>query len=287
MILRKSLTVLKTTYTRWLFGSRLFIFAFSYMFMHVYFIEPQLELSRYFDTPLNAFEPFVGLMNNGIFLPLVAMTYLILISDQPRLDDSATFILFRTGRIPWLLGQLWFLLCSALTFIGFLLVSSMLAVSGRSFIINAWSLVAKKSLISEYRSIFVGKLEAMPDGSVINQSRPFEALIHGVLLMLMYMLIVGIILMLFSLKQKKILGIFVNLSFSAVGLVLWALNNFAKWLFPISNAAYSRHYDALFDETFVGIWYSYVYFIVLSAILIFIAARIGRKTSFHITGGTE
>lgn len=287
MILRKSLTVLKTTYTRWLFSSRLLIFAFAYMFMYVYFIAPLLELSHYFDTPLNAFEPFVGLMNNGIFLPLVAMTYLLLISDQPRLDDSATFILFRTGKVPWLLGQLWFLLCSALTFIGFLLVSSMLAVSGRSFVINAWSLVTKKALLSGNRSALAGKLDALPDGSVINQSRPFEAVIHGVLLMLMYMLIVGIILMLFSLKQKKILGIFVNLSFSAIGLVLWALDNFAKWFFPISNAAYSRHYDALFDETFVGIWYSYVYFIVLSALLIFIAARIGKKTSFHITGGTE
>lgn len=287
MILRKSMTVLKTTYIRWLFSSRLLVFAFAYMFMYVYFISPQLELSRYFDTPLNAFEPFVGLMNNGFFLPLVAMTYLILISDQPRLDDSTTFILFRTGKTPWMLGQFWFLLCSALTFIGFLLFSSMLSVSGRSFIINAWSLVTKNSLLSENQTLLAGKLDSLPDGSVINQSRPFEALIHGILLMLMYMLIVGIILMLFSLKQKKILGIFVNLSFSAAGLVLWALNNFAKWLFPISNAAYSRHYDVMFDETYVGIWYSYVYFIVVLAALIFVAARIGKKTSFYVTGGTE
>ena len=92
-VLKKSYVVLKTTYVRWLLSSRLLIFAFAYMFFYTYFIDPLIRLSDYFLTPLNAIEPFISLMNNGYFVPLVALTYLILISDHPKLDNSGTFIL--------------------------------------------------------------------------------------------------------------------------------------------------------------------------------------------------
>ena len=145
MTLKKSFVVLKTTYVRWLLSSRLLIFAFAYMFFYVYFIEPLISLSDYFATPLNSVEPFVSLMNSAYFLPLSALTYLILISDYPKLDDSGTFILFRTGRYAWILGQIWFLICSAMTFISFLLISSMLTVMSRSFLINAWTIYGMAS----------------------------------------------------------------------------------------------------------------------------------------------
>ena len=287
MTLKKSLTVFRTAYVRWFFSSRLLIFAFAYMFFYVYFIKPMVQLSEAFNTPLNALEPFTALMNNGYFLPLTALTYLILISDQPRLDDSAAFILFRTGRIPWLLGQLWFLMGSALTFIGFLLISSMLTVMDRSFVLNAWSLVTKSLSRPENRELAARYPFALIDRSVIFQSRPYEAVRHGILLMLMFMVAVGTLMMMFSLKQKKIFGVFANLSFIAAGLVLWAVDNRVKWLFPISNTAFGWHYDRMYDKTVMSISYSYIYFTVLCLTLITAAAFIGKRCSFHITGGTE
>lgn len=287
MIFRKSLTVFRNAYLRWLLSSRLLIFAFAYMFFYVYFIKPLLQLSEMFNTPLNALEPFTLLMNNGYFLPLTALTYLILISDQPTLDDSATFILFRTGRLPWMLGQFWFLIFSALTFIGFLLISSMLTVMDNSFVINAWSLVTKNVIRPENGELRARFPFAVMDRSVVFQARPYEAVRHGILLMMFFMLIVGMVMMLFSLKQKKILGVFANLSFIALGLVLWAVDNKIKWLFPIANTAFGWHYDRLYDETIMSVSYSYIYFIVLCLTLIFTAVLIGKHCSFHITGGTE
>lgn len=287
MTFRKSLTVFRNAYLRWLLSSRLLIFAFAYMFFYVYFIKPLLQLSEIFDTPLNALEPFTLLMNNGYFLPLTALTYLILISDQPKLDDSATFILFRTGRLPWMLGQLWFLIFSALTFICFLLTSSMLTVMNNSFVINAWSLVIKNVIRPENGDLKARFPFAVMDRSVVFQARPYEAVRHGIILMMFFMLIVGMVMMLFSLKQKKILGVFANLSFIASGLVLWAVDNKIKWMFPIANTAFGWHYDRLYDETIMSMSYSYIYFIVLCLTLILTAVLIGKHCSFHITGGTE
>lgn len=284
MTFKKSLIVLKAAYVRWLFSSRLLVFAFAYMFFYVYFIEPLCRLSDYFSTPLNAVEPFVSLINNGYFLPLTALTYLILISDHPKLDDSGTFILFRTGRYAWILGQIWFLVCSALTFMGFLLISSMLSVMDRSFCINAWSLVSKRAIRPENTELRTLYPFAVIDGSVIRQSRAFTAVLHGILLMLMFMLSVGMILMIFSLLRKKIFGVFVNLSFIATGLALWTVDVNVKWFFPIANSAFGWHYDSVYDITIRPIGYSYCYFFILCTCLMITAFAIGSRCSFHITG---
>lgn len=288
MIIKKSLTVLKTSYMQWLLSSRLLIFAFVYMFLFVYFISPMKEMSDFFSTPLNIIEPFVSIMNNGYFLPLTALTYLILISDQPKLGDHGTLMLFRTGRIPWILGQIWFIICSALTFISFILISSMISVANRSFLLNAWSLVSKKSISPEYTADLSQKYPfAVIDSSVIKQSRPYTAVVHAILLMMMFMLSVGLAMLIFSLLNKKVIGIFANLSFIVVGLVLWVVDVKVKWFFSIANSAFGWHYDGMYDKSLMSIEYSYIYFIIVCTALIVCMFLVGKRCSFYIVGGTE
>lgn len=287
MTMKKSLIVLKTTYLRWLLSPRLLIFCFSYMFFYVYFIKPQLDLTDYFSTPINIFEPFVSLINNGYFLPLLALAYIILISDQPQLDDSATLVLFRTGRIPWILGQIWFLISSALTFVSFMLVTSIISVANKGFVLNGWSLVAKNSITSENSDLIKSYPFAIIDSSVITQSRPYFAVITGIVLLLMFMVSVGLIMLTFSLIRKKIIGVFMNIGVIVIGLVLWAIDIKLKWLFPIANSAFGWHYDKLYNKTIMPIEYSIIYFIVVCCILTAIAFVVGKKCSFHIVGGNE
>ncbi len=284
MTMKKSLVVLRTSYIHWLFSSRLLVFAFVFMFFYVYFIKPLIELSIYFSTPLNALEPFVSLMNNVYFLPLTVLAYMILVCDQPKLDDSSTFILFRTGRSAWVLGQIFFLICAALTFVCFLLFSSMLSIFSRSFLINAWSLVSKYSISPENAELRINYPFAIIDASVINQSRPFMSVTHSILLCTLFMLTVGLVMMIFALLRKKIFGVFLNVSFIVTGLVLWVVDVKAKWLFPIANTAFGWHYDGMFNKTIVDIRYSYIYFCILCLLLSCAAFAIGRRCSLHITG---
>jgi hypothetical protein len=107
---------------------------------------------------------------------------------------------------------------------------------------------------------------------------------HSVTLILMFMLSVGLIQIIFALIRKKIFGIFVNLSFIATGLVLWAVDIKIKWLFPIANSAFGWHYDGMYDKTIISIAYSYGYFFILCAALIICAFVIGKHCSFCIIG---
>lgn len=284
--IKSCLSVARTTYTNWLFSSRILIFGFIFMFMYTYVIEPMLEFSDYFNTPLNVLEPFTAIVNNKYSLPLVIFGFLVMIADFPRLDDFSTFLIFRTGRFVWAFGQIIFLIFSGITYILFILLSSMLCVASKSFILNAWSLVARYATDSDDIIVAMNPF-AKIDLSVLNQVRPYNAVIHGVLLALMFILVVGLIQLLFAVMEKKVISVFINLLMCALGLVLLVADVKLKWLFPISNAVYGWHYDAYFNKTNVPITFSYMYFLVFDVIIGIILLNVVKRCSFHITGGTE
>ena len=256
------------------------------MFMFTYFIKPMQELSQTFDTPMNVLEPFCAVVNSRTFLPLLIMGYMVLISDFPKLGDSAAFLLFRSGRLPWLCGQIMFLFMSALTYILSILFSSMACVASNSFILNAWSLVLKKYWMADD-----ALKESYPfagiHNSVLRQARPYEALMHGILLVVLFAVCVGCVQLVFALRQKKVISVFINVSCIAAGLIMLIVDIKLKWAFPISNAVFGWHYHDIYNYVIFPIRYSYIYFGSLISALVILLWRMVRRCSLYTTGGTE
>ena len=274
--LRKNWYCARTAYTSWLLNYRMLVLGFVFMFMFTYFIKPMQELSQTFDTPMNVLEPFCAVVNSRTFLPLLIMGYMVLISDFPKLGDSAAFLLFRSGRLPWLCGQIMFLFMSSLTYILSILFSSMSCVASNSFILNAWSLVLKESYP------FAGI-----HNSVLRQARPYEALMHGILLVVLFAVCVGCVQLVFALRQKKVISVFINVSCIAAGLIMLIVDIKLKWAFPISNAVFGWHYHDIYNYVIFPIRNSYIYFGSLISALIILLWRMVRRCSFYTTGGTE
>ena len=284
--LRKSCYCARTAYTSWLLNYRMLVLGFVFMFMFTYFIKPMQELSRVFDTPMNVLEPFCAVVNSRTFLPLVIMGYMVLISDFPRLNDSAAFMLFRSGRLPWLCGQIMFLFMSSLTYILSILFSSMICVASNSFMLNAWSLVQRKFWIAD-DAVKQAHPFAGIDNSVLRQSRPYEALVHGIVLVVLFAVVVGCVQLVFALRQKKVISVFINVSGIAAGLIMLIVDIRLKWLFPISNCVFAWHYHSMFNYVLFPIQYSYIYFVSLIAALIILLWRMAKSCSLYATGGTE
>ena len=284
--LRKSCYCARTAYTSWLLNYRMLVLGFVFMFMFTYFIKPMQELSRVFDTPMNVLEPFCAVVNSRTFLPLVIMGYMVLISDFPRLNDSAAFMLFRSGRLPWLCGQIMFLFMSSLTYILSILFSSMICVASNSFMLNAWSLVQRKFWIAD-DAVKQAHPFAGIDNSVLRQSRPYEALVHGIVLVVLFAVVVGCVQLVFALRQKKVISVFINVSGIAAGLIMLIVDIKLKWLFPISNCVFAWHYHSMFNYVLCPIQYSYIYFVSLIAALIILLWRMAKSCSLYATGGTE
>lgn len=284
--LRKSWYCARTAYTSWLLNYRMLVLGFVFMFMFTYFIKPMQELSRVFDTPMNVLEPFCAVVNSRTFLPLVIMGYMVLISDFPKLGDSAVFLLFRSGRLPWLCGQIMFLFMSALTYILSILFSSMACVASNSFMLNAWSLVQRKYWLAD-DVIKETHPFAGIDDSVLRQARPYEALAHGIVLVVLFAVVVGCVQLVFALRQKKVISVFINVSGIAAGLIMLIVDIKIKWAFPISNAVFAWHCHGMFNYVLFPIQYSYIYFVSLIAALIILLWPMAKSCSLYTAGGTE
>lgn len=284
--LRKSWYCARTAYTSWILSYRMLVLGFVFMFMFTYFIKPMQDLSRIFGTPMNVLEPFCAVVNSRTFLPLVIMGYMVLISDFPRLNDSAAFMLFRSGRLPWLCGQILFLFMSALTYILTILFSSMVCIASNSFVLNAWSLVQRRYWTAD-DTLKQTHAFAGIDNSVLRQARPYEALTHGILLVLLFAVTVGCVQLVFALRQKKVISVFVNVTSIAAGLIMLIVDIRLKWLFPISNAVFGWHYHGMFNYVLCPVSYSYAYFAVLLTLLFLLLVRMAKHCSLYITGGTE
>lgn len=284
--LRKSWYCAKAAYTNWLLNYRMLVLGFVFMFMFTYFIKPMNELSAVFDTPMNVLEPFCAVVNSRTFLPLVIMGYMVLISDFPKLGDFSVFMILRSGRLPWLCGQIMFLFMSSLTYILSILFSSMLCVASGSFMLNAWSLVQRKYWLAD-DAVKQAHPFAGIDNSVLRQARPYEALAHGIVLVVLFAVVVGCVQLVFALRQKKVISVFINISGIAAGLIMLIVDIKLKWLFPISNAVFGWHYHGMFNYVLCPISYSYIYFIILISALLILLLRMAKRCSLYISCGTE
>ena len=189
-MLRKAALSARTTYTNWLLSSRSLVFGFIFMFIYTYFIKPMNELTYKLATPINVLEPFAAIANNRYALPLIILGFMVLISDFPCLNDFATFSLFRTGRSSWLIGQILFLIMAGSTYIGYILICTMIFVMNNAFFVNAWSLVQKEINMQTEQGFLLQRLYpfAQIDNSVVRQSRPIEAVLHGAVLIFLFII---------------------------------------------------------------------------------------------------
>lgn len=258
-----------------------------FIFLYIYCIEPMQYYAAVLQTPLNMLEPFISIMNSLYTAPLLPILFLFLISDFPKLDQSSSFILLRTGRRSWFWGQIAFIALAALTYLLIIFLFSMASVASQAFWANGWSLAVREIYAPKYTDLFTQSGLSQIDLSVLNQSRPFQALTTSFVLMWGYMIVTGAMLMVFALNGKKLVGIFLNVAANALGLIMLAVDTPLKWALPSAHTVFAWHYDATYHITYLDIKYSYLYDAVLLVTMLYFAWRSTENCSFHTIDTTE
>lgn len=59
---------------------------------------------------------FPHIMNAAIFVPLYACFAILLFSDAPFIDRHMPFLIIRTGRLPWILGQMLYIVLASILY---------------------------------------------------------------------------------------------------------------------------------------------------------------------------
>lgn len=277
-----SRSFIKSTYITYLVNDKQFFTAVSFICLYMYAISPMVECAALFEEPINLFEVFLTFINNGFCIPLIIITFLVTIIDFPDIGRNAGFILIRSGRNKWYLNQLLFLLVTISGFLASLFIFSLIFVFGNSFVINGWSNVIRDLQLDLYLELRTKYPLAGIDLTVINNFRPYTALVYSLIFAVLQFLLYGQLQICFCMKFNRLVGICASFATLGMGLALWAASSGLKWLLPFANATIGWHYDQAFNLTLYPLWASFLYLLVANLLLYFFGQQIIKNKQLYL-----
>ena len=269
--------VAKSEFIKWITNPRIIIAGVLIVFIRSFAVLPMLEQSEKYGEPLNVMEPFIAAGNSGmlaLFLPLV---FLLLISDFPIMGGNTIFFINRTGKLNWFLGQIVFILISIFVYIGTILLSCM--VMSKGTFSTEWSNVITKfnAAFPDEAGGFVSKL--IPS-NLYNQIPILNAVIGTVLLIAMYLLTLALILSLMKMLYLRGAGLLSALTVIVLGAASCSLKINVMWIFPTANTLMWLHYKEILKEPITPVENSFLYFLILIAVLFIANLFVLRNLQF-------
>ncbi len=238
-----------------------------------------LKNAKEVGAPLGMFEAFILCTNSWFYVIMFFMAFVFFLIGIPRVNSEYIFFVQRTGKLTWLLGEILHVFVASAIYLLSLFVVCVAGVSAYSFTGNVWS---------DYTLDFDTKYEALLSGSqlhiesdVFRYGFPFQTTVHALLLMLFGMLVLGTIVILFSIINKKVVGIMVVVVSVGNTLLFSQLHSKWMWLSPVSHSLIKTHHVYILKKYLVPLSWSYAFLLGLEVILIVLCILLLRKKNYY------
>ncbi|MFG6394054.1 MAG: hypothetical protein K1W24_07770 [Lachnospiraceae bacterium] len=274
--IRKILITAKSEYLKWICNERMVLLLVAFVFINNIIITPLLEHSKVMESPINILEPYIAVLNSNTMIITVPVIFLALFSDFPMMKGNTLFILIRTSKLDWLLGQLLFVFYAVASYIGILFGFSVLTVLNEGFWANGWSLV-----VTKYAELYPDQAYSMGclliKWNLHHQVSPWYAAAAGTVMMFLYLMLVPLIMLFFyTFFHNKVTGLLTVGIITALGSVFYIADMEAMWFFPIAHIAIQAHFTKYFAAGNIPAVFSFVYFVLLF-LMLFIGSVFGIK----------
>lgn len=255
-----------------------------------------MAISRTYLTNVQLLEPFVWCYADDDSILFAALVMMLMFSAFPRLDTPASYLIFRTTRLSWLLGQILTVFILTLGYTLMILVSSMVMCIGCNvFVANNWSETA--TMLSFSPASFEVALSVMR--KTVKLTTPYGCAVQIFFLLFQYVLLMAMLQLTFSVLKSRRAGIMAALIVNFAGYVLtperfmtwlslpqelrYYANLLSAWLSPLQHATYPMHnfgYDLL-----PRVQTSYLILGGCTLALMLLSILAMRRFSFSFTGG--
>ena len=255
-----------------------------------------MAISRTYLTNVQLLEPFVWCYADDESILFSALVMMLMLSALPRLDTPASYLIFRTTYLNWLLGQIATVFILTLGYTLMILVFSMVMCIGCNvFVTNNWSETA--TMLSFSPASFEVALSVMR--KTVKLTTPYGCTIQIFLLLFQYVLLMAMLQLTFTMLKSRKAGIIAVLGINFAGYVLtpdrfmtwlqlpremqYYANLLSAWLSPLQHATYTMHnfgYDLL-----PRVQTSCLLLSGVSLLLMIVSALAMRRFSFRFTGG--
>ena len=255
-----------------------------------------MAISRTYLTNVQLLEPFVWCYADDESILFSALVMMLMLSALPRLDTPASYLIFRTTYLNWLLGQIATVFILTLGYTLMILVFSMVMCIGCNvFVTNNWSETA--TMLSFSPASFEVALSVKR--KTVKLTTPYGCTIQIFLLLFQYVLLMAMLQLTFTMLKSRKAGIIAVLGINFAGYVLtpdrfmtwlqlpremqYYANLLSAWLSPLQHATYTMHnfgYDLL-----PRVQTSCLLLGGVSLLLMIVSALAMRRFSFRFTGG--
>ena len=277
--LKQAFSCARTEYIKWVCDARMLILGVLLIFIYNFAIEPLLKNAEEMGEPLNILEPFIAIANSGAILLIIPLVFLTLIADFPKIDTNTVFYIIRVGRVNWLIGQIIKLVMMALSYLAVIFAGAVVPMLDKGFWYNGWSNVATKfaSRFPEKRGNF--GVQLLPE-NLYNQLSVFDAAIQSYLLVFAYLMILGLLLLAFSLIKKKTAGFVLCGAVISLGTAFCSIKTGYMWTMPMANSIIWLHYTKYFRQPVVSMQFSVIYLRTFIAALILFCVTAIKKFNY-------
>ena len=255
-----------------------------------------MAISRTYLTNVQLLEPFVWCYADDESILFSALVMMLMLSALPRLDTPASYLIFRTTYLNWLLGQIATVFILTLGYTLMILVFSMVMCIGCNVLVtNNCSETA--TMLSFSPASFEVALSVMR--KTVKLTTPYGCTIQIFLLLFQYVLLMAMLQLTFTMLKSRKAGIIAVLGINFAGYVLtpdrfmtwlqlpremqYYANLLSAWLSPLQHATYTMHnfgYDLL-----PRVQTSCLLLGGVSLLLMIVSALAMRRFSFRFTGG--
>ena len=259
------------------------IVAVLLIFINNFAVSPLTNNAELMGEPLNILEPFIAVANSEILILIIPIVFLTLIADYPKVDTNTVFYIVRIGRANWFVGQILKLIFMIISYLAVIFLGTVLPMLSKVFWYNGWSNVATGfvKMFPDRRGDF--GVELLPE-NLYHQLSVFEAAVKSYLLVAAYLMIIGLILLVFSLFKRKTLGFIICGGMISLGMAFSAIRTNLMWTMPMANSITWLHYTKYFKKPIMPMSFSVIYLLVLIAVLlVFGGIAIGKFNYDNVT----
>ena len=270
-----------TEFVKWVCDARMVIVAVLLIFINNFAVSPLTNNAELMGEPLNILEPFIAVANSEILILIIPIVFLTLIADYPKVDTNTVFYIVRIGRANWFVGQILKLVFMIISYLAVIFLGTVLPMLSKGFWYNGWSNVATGfvKMFPDRR----GGVELLPE-NLYNQLSVFEAAVKSYLLVAAYLMIIGLILLVFSLFKRKTMGFIICGGMISLGMAFSAIRTNLMWTMPMANSITWLHYTKYFKKPIMPMSFSVIYLLVLIAVLlVFGGIAIGKFNYDNVT----
>ena len=283
--LKKVWCIIKSEYIKSLLDARNIVILAMYIVMYDNILKEFIKLSRKMKEPIGIVEPFKALSGTGLVVIMLPLVFLVLASDFPKINGNVRFYIMRVGKFKWLMGQLGYAVLMIVTYIGITFAASCILAAPYSYVGNSWS-----NVVTKYYIAFPEEADSMANRliheTLYNQTTPYMALLHSVLLYGLFMLLICVILLVAFVYAGRKNGLYAASLFVLAGGVFSVLGNKTMWLFPAAHTMVWKHYNLILRDRIMPIQASYLYFGILIVIgLLLVCTGIKNKDFDEVENG--